>query len=143
MSVEEHPRWQTDIREWERGAQAGLAGKTYYLARFPTAVAVRSQGVINLVPDSTFAELASTWRSETGHLSSITQKAIHPAYQRIIGMGERALPLILRELQARRGHWFWALHAITGEDPVPPEDAGDVDKMRDAWLELGRIRGWL
>ena len=80
-----------------------------------------------------FRELAETWRRETSFLSFGQQRALHPAYQRIIGMGPPALPLIFRELERRPSHWFWALRAITGEDPVRPEGAGDnldVDSAR-------------
>ncbi|MCI0387582.1 MAG: hypothetical protein MOB07_02260 [Acidobacteria bacterium] len=63
-----------------------------------------------------FQELANQWRRETAHLSLAIKKVMHPAYQRIIGLGPDAVPLILRELQRRSGHWFWALKAITGED---------------------------
>jgi len=93
--------------------------------------------------DAAFADLSETWRRETGHLSSITQKALHPAYQRIIGLGSRAVPLILHEMEREPDHWFWALRAITGEDPVPPDDAGHMKRMTDAWLGLGRERGWI
>lgn len=61
--------------------------------------------------------------------------SMHPAYQKIIGMGELALPLIMRELRTRPNHWFWALKAITGEDPVPPQYRGQVRKMAAAWLD--------
>ena len=67
----------------------------------------------------------------------------HPAYQSIIRMGPAVVPLILRELQREPDYWFWALTAITGENPVPPEDAGDLDRMTDAWLAQGRARGYL
>ena len=65
--------------------------------------------------ERTFFELANRWRDETALLSSVTRTAMHPAYQRIIGMGPAAVPLILRELEQRPDHWFWALTAITGE----------------------------
>src|SRR5438270_5309892 len=93
--------------------------------------------------EKTFLELAEQWRRETAVLSSVSKKALHPAYQRIIGMGPAAIPLILRELQRSPGHWFWALTAITGEDPIRPEDAGDVQKMTEAWLDFGRAKGYL
>jgi hypothetical protein len=89
-----------------------------------------------------FARLAKEWRDETAIYSSVTQKAMHPAYQRIIGMGPAALPLIFRELERRPGHWFWALRAITGENPVRREDAGDLDKMTEAWLAYAREHGF-
>ena len=90
-----------------------------------------------------FEALASRWQEETGALSSITQKAMHPAYQEIIGLGSDALPLILHELELEPGHWFWALRAITGENPVVPEQQGRMREMAAAWLEWGRDRGYV
>ncbi|MDO8586667.1 MAG: hypothetical protein Q7T82_06460 [Armatimonadota bacterium] len=97
------------------------------------------------VPDieGSFIELYRRWRRETGMLSSIMMKSMHPAYQRIIGMGPRAVPLILRQLMQKPDHWFWALTAITGDDPVRPEDAGDIDKMTAAWISYGKQKGYL
>ena len=88
-----------------------------------------------------FRSLTKKWRKETAVFSSVTKKILHPAYQRIIGMGTPALPLILRELQRKPGHWFWALNAISGEDPVCPED--DFDLAVEKWLEWGRSKGYL
>ena len=94
-------------------------------------------------PESEFRPLADQWREETGALSSVSQITMHPAYQRIIDMGERVIPLILQELEERRDHWFRALHAITGENPVPPEAAGNVRLMTESWLNWGREKGVL
>lgn len=92
----------------------------------------------------TFHELAERWQEESAAMSSVTQMCgMNQTYQRIIGMGPRVVPLILRELERKPDHWFWALTAITGENPVSPEDAGDVDKMREAWLDFGERRGYL
>ena|SRR5215813_1104719 len=88
-----------------------------------------------------FQSLAKQWREETMFLSSLTQKVLHPAYQQIIGLGPDALPLILRELKENGGHWFWALGAITRENPVAAEDAGRVKKMKEAWLDWGKQHG--
>ena len=57
-----------------------------------------------------FLRLVQQWRAETEFSSSLTEMAAHPAYQRIIGMGRLALPMIFRELVAEPDHWFWALH---------------------------------
>ena len=65
------------------------------------------------------------------------------AYQQIIGMGERALPLIFDEMQAHGGRWFWALRAITGENPVRPEDRGDARRMTQTWLEWAREHNYV
>ena len=88
-----------------------------------------------------FQELANQWRKETAHLSLAIKKVMHPAYQRIIGLGPDAVPLILRELQRRSGHWFWALKAITGEDPAQPEDT--VSEAAQAWLQWGKERNYI
>jgi hypothetical protein len=62
-------------------------------------------------------------------------------YQRIIGMGMPAVPLILDELRRQPDQWFWALEAITEENPVPPEAAGIVAEMARAWIEWGERHG--
>lgn len=89
-----------------------------------------------------FSELANQWRRETGHMSIMSDMILHPAYQRIIGMGIDVVPLILRELSQEPGHWFWALKSITGANPVKPEDKGRVKKMAEAWLDWGRQHGY-
>jgi len=63
---------------------------------------------------------------------------MHPAYQRIIGMGKDAIPIVLNEMSVRPGHWFWALRAITGENPVPAGHAGNIKAMSEDWIEWGR-----
>lgn len=85
-----------------------------------------------------FQALVEAWRQEVQFLSSVTEMSLHPAYQRIIGMGASVLPLLLRELENRPDHWFWALTAITGVDPVQPEDRGRIEKMSEAWLKWGK-----
>ncbi len=89
-----------------------------------------------------FSRLVREWRSETAILSSVRDIAMHPSYQKIIGLSHDAVPLLLRDLALQPDHWFWALKAITGVDPVPPSDRGDVRKMTDAWLKWGREQGY-
>jgi len=90
-----------------------------------------------------FYDLAKTWQEETQHISSVREMVLHPAYQQIIGMGRDAIPFLLRELKRQPDHWFWALHAITGEDPVPTEEKGNVDAMTRCWLRWGAANGWI
>jgi hypothetical protein len=90
-----------------------------------------------------FNSLVRRWREETKAVSSTADRALHPAYQDIIGMGDRALPLLFNEMQERGGHWFWALRHITHENPVPPEDAGHIQRMTEAWLRWGRERRYI
>lgn len=86
----------------------------------------------------TFENLADQWEDETVFESVVTRKAMHPAYQRIIGMGRPAVPLILRRLRREPAQWFWALTAITGEDPARGEDT--VEGAAAAWLNWSRTQ---
>jgi hypothetical protein len=87
--------------------------------------------------ESRFHKLAQQWKKDTAHLSNIGKKALHPAYQEIIGMGKAAVPLLLAELRREPDDWFWALHAITGSQPVPLENRGNLKELTDAWLKWG------
>jgi hypothetical protein len=92
--------------------------------------------------ETTFLELAEQWRHDTGMLSVISKISMHPAYQRIIGMGQPVVPLIMRELEHEPDHWFWALNSITGVNPVKPEQRGNLNQMAQAWVEWGRENGY-
>ena len=85
-----------------------------------------------------FSNLAKEWKESTPMLSSITEIVMHPSYQQIIGMGPTAIPLIFLSMRRERGHWFWALSAITGENPVHIEHRGKIKEMTDAWLDWGQ-----
>jgi hypothetical protein len=88
-----------------------------------------------------FRILVENWRKERGITSSATKMTICPSYQRIIGMGGRAVPLILREMENEGDdpdHWFWALEMITGADPVPVEAYGNTVQMAQAWLSWAK-----
>jgi hypothetical protein len=69
--------------------------------------------------------------------------AMCPSYQRIIGMGGRAVPFILRAMENEGNdpdHWFWALEMITGADPVPVDAYGDTVRMAQAWFDWAKGR---
>jgi hypothetical protein len=93
--------------------------------------------------ESEFKELVNTWKAEKSAASFVSSMVMHPAYQQIIGMGPKALPWILRELEKKTDHWFWALKSISRQDPVPPESRGTMREMRDAWLKWGRDNGYV
>jgi hypothetical protein len=88
-----------------------------------------------------FRLLADQWVSETGMQSSMSIKLSHPAYLAIIDMGQKVLPLILRELRDRPNHWFGALRAIAMESPVPEHNRSDPLIARTAWLDWGKEKG--
>lgn len=90
-----------------------------------------------------FARLARRWRDETELLSSVSKIVFHPAYQGIMAMGRAALPWIFDDLREHGAdHWHWALHHITGENPVPPDLAGRLSAIRDCWLAWADANGY-
>jgi len=86
-----------------------------------------------------FDALVRQWRQDTDHISSLTKTVMHPSYQSIIGMGRPAVPMILDELKNRGGHWFWALRAITQQNPA--NGCIEFEAARSAWLEWGKSGG--
>jgi hypothetical protein len=120
------------------------AGRGYPLAvHFAEVIAARRRTEAKELAQ-TFCDLVDVWKNETGHLSSITKAIAHPSYLRIIGLardstGHEIERLLLRELEAEPDHWFAALTAITGEDPVQPQN--DFDESVEAWLRWGRNKG--
>ncbi|MBK5205790.1 MAG: hypothetical protein JJD98_10385 [Polaromonas sp.] len=85
-----------------------------------------------------FNSSVAHWKEDTKFTSSLTEMLLHPAYQRIIGLGPDVVPFVLRELADNGGHWFWALEALSGENPVPSEHQGRPRLMKEAWLAWGK-----
>jgi hypothetical protein len=115
-----------------------------------TSHAVMAQRIVSATSHSSgfsfagepsFETLVALWHRERDATSSITQMAMCPAYQRIIGMGPKVIPTILRKMEQEGDEpdmWFWALRALTGEDPVLDEERGNIVLMARAWLNWGR-----
>jgi hypothetical protein len=93
-----------------------------------------------------FRSLVKSWKAARGTVSSVSSLILMPEYQRIIGMGESAVPLLIDQL-VRENHdpdlWFWALTAITGEDPTKEEDQGNFPKMAKAWISWAQDQGYV
>lgn len=87
-----------------------------------------------------FLSLRDNWKNQTAYLSSSTEIVNNPNYQQVIQLGEKVLPLIFEDLKKEPDHWFYALNAITGEDPVKFEDRGNLNKMTQSWLEWWRTK---
>ena len=83
------------------------------------------------------------WKADIEIASSMHDVVLNKAYQRIIGLGPTVIPLILKDLKNYGGLWFWALSALTGENPVKQVDAGRIRKMRETWLAWGAKKGYL
>jgi hypothetical protein len=98
-------------------------------------------GLESAQSEQEFRKLADQWHRETRKLSSVEKIVLHPAYQKIIGMGKEALPFILWELRKTQGHWLWALVMITRQDVAKPGQS-----FREAckeWVRWGENKGYI
>lgn len=88
-----------------------------------------------------FNILKNKWISECRFISSASEIILNMNYQSIIGMGKAVVPILIEELRNSPNQWFFALVAITGENPVPEELNGNMGKMIELWSEWGKKRG--
>ena len=86
-----------------------------------------------------FRELFDWWKRDTAPLSSASAIVGHPAYEKIIAMGQRALPLMLRATRDQGTLWFGALERITKVRPAP--EGAKPKARREAWLKWGKEKG--
>jgi hypothetical protein len=91
--------------------------------------------------EAKFRRLATIWCAETACISSSSDLVAHPAFQEIVSLGPAVIPLLLRKLENRTGHWHRALRRITGIDPVPAADRGTIAKSAEAWMKWGKEQG--
>ena len=89
-----------------------------------------------------FLQLLSEWRKDTAFQSSPRVITSHSAYQKIIDIGEPALPFIFEDMRKNGGWWYPALRAITGDNPVPRDARGNRTPNDEAWLRWGQDNGY-
>ena len=90
-----------------------------------------------------FRTFVDRWRTERGVRSSTTDILLSPSYQSIIGLGPKAVPLILAQMESEGDdpdQWFFALQVLTHANPVAEEDEGDFNAMAKAWIDWARKR---
>jgi hypothetical protein len=92
--------------------------------------------------EARFRRLEATWMAEVGHHSSPTKLLNHSAFQEIIRLGQAVVPFLLGDLEKGPRLWVWALPEITGADPVPASERGNIAKMSEAWLRWGHANGY-
>jgi len=126
--------WSYRVREqYESERRVIRVIKWYYRSRTEADIVQRS-----------FYEHAERWKNETRHWSSLARRFAHPSYLRIVALAKYSTDnelerLILQELREDPDHWFDALTAITGDDPIQPNHG--FDEAVEAWLEWGRKKG--
>jgi hypothetical protein len=76
---------------------------------------------------------AAEWLEKSEYMSTVHDMAMLPSYQRIIGLGPAAVPLIIERLRRDGDHWLWALVSIVGEDKAA--GATTVSEAARRWIE--------
>lgn len=90
-----------------------------------------------------FNTLVAKWKNDSRTSLLMTQKCTDASYQRIIGMGQQIIPLLLKKVSEPSGEdWFWALSAITHENPVKSENRGIINNVIEDWIKWGRSKGY-
>ncbi|MBD2175851.1 hypothetical protein H6F42_02820 [Pseudanabaena sp. FACHB-1998] len=90
-----------------------------------------------------FARLALQWIQDVEGMSSTVEMTKHPAYQKIVSMGQVIVPFLLEDLHQNPLYWLPALRQITQQNPVQPEQRGKVKQMAEAWLSWGKQEGYI
>jgi hypothetical protein len=106
--------------------------------QWPEETATESYSPTAQEIEACFEKFANDWERETQAVSSIPALISHPSYQRIIKLGWGVVPFLLRDLQANRRFWFPALYEITRIRPFDRSDAGDSERMLQAWVKWGK-----
>jgi hypothetical protein len=101
--------------------------------------AIQGNGRIDAAVEEEYRSLADQWHRETDFHSSISVKINHPAYQKIIALGDDALPLILGDLANCPSFLYLALQTLTKQNPVP--QGANPKACAEAWLAWGKERG--
>lgn len=97
-----------------------------------------------ILPPEHIAYLMTTWKRQTRLLSSVSKKVSHPLYRQLMSLGIAAVAPMLKDLKDNGpAHWFCALNAITGTNPVSTGMAGNMTAMTEAWIKWGVEAGYL
>lgn len=136
----------TSTAEWDRGYDDAEPVR-WHRDRFKSLLAKLWQepsevmdvcDLTNDEVDECFRRLANEWEQEIQNVSSVLVLTSHPNYREIVRLGWRVVPYLLRDLQTNRRFWFPALHEITGISPFDRSDAGDSERMLEAWVKWGK-----
>jgi hypothetical protein len=126
---------------WNLIGQNGSAPESTDFADQMASLVSEAEIISTAIDWMMFQRLRAQWEHECGISSSLTKIVLAPSYQRIIALGPKAIPLILRQLELEGDDpdwWFWALEMLTGHDPVPENARGNTVAMAEAWLEWGK-----
>jgi hypothetical protein len=92
---------------------------------------------------SLIGRLAANWQEETGHFSSPLEKMANRNFLDLVQLGKVAIPAILVLLQKKPSDLFLVLQTVTQQNPVHPDEYGNLDAIIAAWEKWGAQQGYL
>lgn len=144
------PEERTPSAEWKDLVKHSLTGSvTFKILLVPTETDTASPGD-DMTPKEVlnsdrvkakFELLATNWKNETAHQSSIRRMKDNFHYRKIVELGDEVIPMILEDLEHgdEPAFWYPALKEIAGgDDPVSLEHRGNVHEMTRAWVRWAR-----
>lgn len=113
------------------------------LANHLRELVAKTPSAVNDTQYEKFLKLKTAWQNEIQFESNGRKIVTSYSYLRIVGMGDVAVDYIIRDLKENGDEWWdYALHLITGVNPVKEENAGNLKEICKDWLEalhkLGR-----
>lgn len=82
---------------------------------------------------------ADEWEEHQQFLSWHDTK--HPAFLRIVALGDVAIPFILRDIEHEPGWIVIALRKIVPDGPDLSDVAGQIEPICERWLNWARAKG--
>ena len=99
---------------------------------------------VTLPFEQQFRRFADSWCEGTMFVSSPQELRDHPAFERIIALGSKAIAPSLDELKSTGDpRWYLILRRLTAAPPPPPDASADAERIRTHWLNWGREQGYL
>lgn len=111
------------------------SGASCYSFRVPRATSVGKYCPSRDDYVGEFRRLVRRWRYSILTTSSTDEIFSNADFKRIVSMGDKAVPLIVREIIERPDCLVAALPIITGADPVPERARGDFLEMARIWAQ--------
>lgn len=96
-------------------------------------------------PSDQFASLVlrrvREWTKQTRYISSLHHMMELESFERLVALGEPAVPALLDAYENGSSHMYLPLRYILGDGPeISTQDSGNMLAVKNAWLSWGRDR---
>jgi len=111
----------------------------YYV--YSTKIDEKPKNSVDVQKVRDFYDYVKKWKEETVGLSSPSTIRMNRNYQKIIGLGDSIIPLILSELEKNPDDWFYALEMLVKDEENPINDDMGFNESIKTWITWGKNKG--